>query len=79
MLQLEQSLHDKVGIHELAELREQIHKKLDVTVFVHARTELEDNIRKIDRDVRGIRLYYYNYYLRFVYYYVINLYNLLII
>lgn len=51
--QLEHTLHDKVRQHELADLREHIHKKLDVTVFVNTRTEIEDNIRRLDRDLRG--------------------------
>ena len=53
LAEVEQTLHRKVDAHEFTELSELVRKKVDVTVFLQAKTEISDNAHKVERDLRG--------------------------
>jgi len=54
LAEVKQSLHSKVDVHDFTELLELLRKKLDVTVFLQAKTEIFENTRKLERDLRGV-------------------------
>ena len=54
MLRVERQLDNKAEANDVVEVRELLHKKLDIGVFIQARSESGDVARRLEKDVRDI-------------------------